>query len=78
MSVHMLLLEQLKKQKYAVEKSPCISDCTLVNKSTYMICRGCGRTQEEITGWGMFTKIEIDKILNRLNKTLDKPLESLV
>jgi|TARA_R110000824_G_scaffold26007_1_gene89991 predicted Fe-S protein YdhL (DUF1289 family) len=78
MSVHMLLLEQLKKQKYAVEKSPCISDCTLVNKSTYMICKGCGRTQEEITGWGMFTKIEIDKILNRLNKTLDKPLESLV
>lgn len=78
MSVHMLLLEQLKKQKYATEKSPCISDCTLVNKSTYMICKGCGRTQEEITGWGMFTKIEIDKILNRLNKTLDKPLESLV
>ena len=60
------------------KKSPCISDCTLVNKSTYMICKGCGRTQEEITGWGMFTKIEIDKILNRLNKTLDKPLESLV
>jgi predicted Fe-S protein YdhL (DUF1289 family) len=78
MSVHMLLLEQLKKQKYAVEKSPCISDCTLVNKSTYMICKGCGRTQEEIIGWGMFSKIEIDKILNRLNKTLDKPLESLV
>ena len=43
-----------------------------------MICKGCGRAQEEITGWGMFTKIEIDKILNRLNKTLDKPLESLV
>ena len=78
MSVHMLLLEQLKKQKYAVEKSPCISDCTLVNKSTYMICRGCGRTQEEIAGWGMLTKIEVDKILDRLKKTLDKPLESVI
>jgi len=78
MSVHMSLLEHLKKGRYAKEKSPCISDCTLVNKSTYMICRGCGRTQEEIAGWGMLTKIEIDKILDRLKKTLDKPLESVI
>jgi len=43
-----------------------------------MICRGCGRTQEEIAGWGMLTKIEVDKILDRLKKTLDKPLESVI
>ena len=62
MSVHMSLLEHLRKGRYAKEKSPCISDCTLVNKSTHMICKGCGRTQEEISKWGMLSKIEIDKL----------------
>jgi|TARA_R110001592_G_scaffold24853_3_gene95241 predicted Fe-S protein YdhL (DUF1289 family) len=78
MSVHMSLLEHLRKERYAKEKSPCISNCTLVNKSTYMICKGCGRTQEEISKWGMLSKIEIDKILERVKKTLDRPLESSV
>ena len=78
MSVHMSLLEHLRQGRYAKEKSPCVSDCTLVNKSTHMICKGCGRTQEEISKWGMLSKIEIDKILDRLKKTLDKPLESII
>tara|TARA_B100001123_G_C14960253_1_gene887379 strand:- start:138 stop:359 length:222 start_codon:yes stop_codon:yes gene_type:complete len=70
MSVHMLTLEQLRKGRYALEKSPCVSDCTLINRSTHMICRGCGRTQEEIASWTLLTKLEIDEVLDRLKKHL--------
>ena len=70
MSVHMLTLEQLRKGRYALEKSPCVSDCTLINRSTHMICRGCGRTQEEIASWTLLTKLEIDEVLDRLRKNL--------
>tara|TARA_R100000008_G_scaffold27059_1_gene14929 strand:- start:4640 stop:4861 length:222 start_codon:yes stop_codon:yes gene_type:complete len=70
MSVHMLTLEQLRKGRYALEKSPCVSDCTLINRSTHMICRGCGRTQEEIASWTLLTKLEIDEVLDRLRKHL--------
>tara|TARA_Y100000401_G_scaffold71428_1_gene57520 strand:+ start:1188 stop:1397 length:210 start_codon:yes stop_codon:yes gene_type:complete len=69
MSVHMSTLEQLRKGRYALEKSPCVSNCTLINRSTHMICRGCGRTQEEIASWTLFTKAEIDEVLNRLKNT---------
>ena len=69
MSVHMLTLEKLRKGRYALEKSPCVSDCTLINRSTHMICKGCGRTQEEIASWPLFTKSEIDEVLNRLKNT---------
>ncbi len=70
MSVHMLTLEQLRKGRYALEKSPCVSDCTLINRSTHMICRWCGRTQEEIASWTLLTKLEIDEVLDRLRKHL--------
>ena len=66
----MLTLKQLRKGRYALEKSPCISDCTLINRSTHMICRGCGRTQEEIASWTLLTKLEIDEVLDRLRKHL--------
>ena len=69
MSVHMLTLEKLRKGRYALEKSPCVSDCTLINRSTHMICKGGGRTQEEIASWTLFTKSEIDEVLNRLKNT---------
>ena len=65
----MSTLEQLRKGRYALEKSPCVSNCTLINRSTHMICRGCGRTQEEIASWTLFTKAEIDEVLNRLKNT---------
>ena len=70
MSVHMLTLEQLRKGRYALEKSPCVSDCTLINRSTHMVCKGCGRTQEEIASWTLLTKLEIDEVLDRLRKHL--------
>ena len=66
----MLTLEQLRKGRYALEKSPCVSNCTLINRSTHMICRGCGRTQEEIASWTLLTKLEIDEVLDRLRKHL--------
>jgi predicted Fe-S protein YdhL (DUF1289 family) len=78
MSIHMLTLKQLRKGRYALEKSPCISDCTLINRSTHMVCRGCGRTQEEIASWTLLTKLEIDKILERLKKPLDITIESTI
>ena len=56
------------------KKNPLVYQTVLL----LIICRGCGRTQEEIAGWGMLTKIEVDKILDRLKKTLDKPLESII
>ncbi len=78
MSIHMLTLKQLRKGRYALEKSPCISDCTLINRSTHMVCRGCGRTQEEIASWTLLTKLEIDKILERFKKPLDITIESTI
>tara|TARA_Y100000361_G_C11118684_1_gene321935 strand:+ start:693 stop:929 length:237 start_codon:yes stop_codon:yes gene_type:complete len=78
MSIHMLTLKQLRKGRYALEKSPCISDCTLINRSTHMVCKGCGRTQEEIASWTLLTKLEIDKILERLKKPLDMTIESTI
>ena len=78
MSIHMLTLKQLRKGRYALEKSPCISDCTLINRSTHMVCKGCGRTQEEIASWTLLTKLEIDKILERLKKPLDITIESTI
>ncbi len=44
-------------------KSPCIGVCTL---DSDFVCRGCGRTIEEILHWREYTDIEKREINTRL------------
>ena len=45
-------------------KSPCISQCKLVNG----ICTGCGRTLDHIKNWSRYTASDIDKIIKHLGE----------
>ena len=45
-------------------ESPCISVCRYDNE----VCRGCGRTVDEVVGWYDMTDDEKQAVLNRLEK----------
>jgi predicted Fe-S protein YdhL (DUF1289 family) len=42
-------------------ETPCVKICTLDPKTR--LCRGCGRTIDEIAGWSRFTSAERERIL---------------
>jgi len=44
--------------------SPCNSICTLDHKTK--LCKGCGRTVEEIVGWISYTEQEKKQVLDSL------------
>lgn len=44
-----------------VIETPCVKICTLDPKTR--LCRGCGRTIDEIAGWSRFTPAERERIL---------------
>ncbi len=48
-------------------ETPCVKICKLVNKITHMECVGCGRTQDEIRDWIIFTDQQRKIIMERLN-----------
>ena len=48
-------------------KTPCISICRYENNR----CIGCGRTQEEVTGWIDYTDEERDEIMKRLEEEIN-------
>ena len=43
-------------------KSPCVKICTLEDG----VCKGCGRTQDEIREWVIMTDNQREKIMERL------------
>jgi predicted Fe-S protein YdhL (DUF1289 family) len=45
-------------------ESPCISVCRYDNE----VCRGCGRTVDEVVGWYDMTDDEKQAVLNRIEK----------
>ena len=45
-------------------ESPCISVCRYDNE----VCRGCGRTVDEIVNWYDMTDDEKQAVLNRIEK----------
>ena len=49
-------------------ETPCIKVCTY--DPTTGLCRGCGRTLEEIAGWVSMTADEREKVLERLPERL--------
>lgn len=64
-------------------QSPCIKQCAL-NKNN--ICKGCGRTVEQIMNWRDLTNQQRDDIMNNLElkvrlenleSTMDKLVEAL-
>ena len=64
-------------------KSPCIKECRLNSND---ICKGCGRTVEQITNWWDFTNQQRDDIMNNLElkvrlenleSTMDKIVNAL-
>ncbi|GEN27182.1 hypothetical protein HVA01_08280 [Halovibrio variabilis] len=44
--------------------SPCIKICQMEMSSS--VCQGCGRTLDEIAGWGMMTEAEKAPVWDRL------------
>ncbi len=55
-------------------ESPCVRACTFDGK----VCRGCGRTMEEIANWQFMTdeqKIETNERIRRINARTDTPAE---
>jgi predicted Fe-S protein YdhL (DUF1289 family) len=49
-------------------ESPCIGVCQYPNG----VCRGCGRTVDDIVNWYDMTDDEKQAVLNRLEKKSDK------
>jgi len=45
-------------------ESPCVSICRYDNE----VCRGCGRTVDEVVNWYDMTDDEKQAVLNRLEK----------
>ena len=45
-------------------ETPCIKVCVMDSASG--LCRGCGRTLDEIARWGSLTDLERDEILSQL------------
>ncbi len=50
-------------------ETPCIKICTLDPKSG--LCRGCGRTVDEIAGWMRLSNDERTKIMSVLPQRLE-------
>jgi len=50
-------------------ETPCIKICTLDPKSG--LCRGCGRTVDEIAGWMRLSSAERAKIMRMLRNRLE-------
>jgi predicted Fe-S protein YdhL (DUF1289 family) len=50
-------------------ETPCVKICTLDPKAR--LCRGCGRTIDEIAGWSRFTNAEREKIMSLLRNRLE-------
>ena len=48
-------------------ESPCISVCRYENE----VCRGCGRTVEEVVGWWDMSNDEKQAVLNRIEKEFE-------
>ncbi|MFH0735548.1 MAG: DUF1289 domain-containing protein [bacterium] len=42
-------------------ESPCVKNCELNFKTK--LCKGCLRTMDEITGWGLFSEKQKEKVL---------------
>jgi predicted Fe-S protein YdhL (DUF1289 family) len=54
----------LPAETMSVIASPCLKICVMEPGSK--LCRGCGRTIEEITGWSMFSDGERHRIMAAL------------
>lgn len=50
-------------------KSPCIRVCELDEND---VCKGCGRSLEQILNWTDYTKEQREKIIKELNKNKDE------
>lgn len=50
-------------------ETPCIKICTLDPKSG--LCRGCGRSVDEIAGWTRLSSAERARIMATLRQRLD-------
>lgn len=50
-------------------ETPCVKICVLDPKSR--LCRGCGRTIDEIAGWSRFTDAERETIMTLLPGRLE-------
>ena len=60
--------------------SPCIKECRLDSND---ICKGCGRTIEQITNWWDFTNKQRDDIMNNLElkvrlENLESTMDNIV
>ncbi len=50
-----------------VISSPCIGDCKLID---YRLCRGCGRTSEEISQWLSYSEHQRVDIMEKCQQRL--------
>ncbi|MDR5897624.1 DUF1289 domain-containing protein [Halomonas vilamensis] len=55
--------------------SPCIQVCRIENNT--QTCKGCGRTLDEIAGWGHMTETEKAPVWNRLEAQGYWPLSAM-
>ena len=53
-------------------KSPCNSICTLDKNN---VCKGCGRTLDEIANWSQLTESQAKAIISRLNTSKEQDNE---
>ena len=57
-----------KKIDWNSIKSPCVKVCKLEGG----VCKGCGRTQDEIREWLILTEKQRDLIMQRLEKPVPR------
>jgi predicted Fe-S protein YdhL (DUF1289 family) len=54
-------------------ESPCIQLCQIDPERA--LCRGCGRTLQEIARWSAYTPAERRRIMNDLQHELNQPAQ---
>ena len=52
-------------------ETPCIKTCSIDPASG--VCRGCGRTLDEIAGWSGLTDAERRSVMERLRAGAERP-----
>ncbi|UOF93608.1 MAG: DUF1289 domain-containing protein [Bordetella sp.] len=59
------IIQEEKRNIFSNTDSPCIGICsTLFDK----VCRGCGRTEEEVSNWVFMSEEEKNKVWVRISK----------
>ena len=63
-----IVVPDMKSYSYPYPDTPCVAVCTTTFDD---ICRGCGRTVDEVAQWVFMTQEQKDEIINEAYRMVD-------